>query len=195
MLWISLLLGIIVAILLFWIYYSGGGTTKAREYKKRVEELEEENRLLKETNETLRSGMESNTESSMKIVGRVNQLVRNLVRVKDALKGSDKARDLIEEEYGIEIGPRLVREIFSREKSIHIIMKRKIANEVFLGEIGRDILRGIDEGKGTKKAFVEAGIPIRVGNERLKILKEVGYLDRKLNLTEWGSEVLEHSDI
>ncbi len=180
--------------LIIWIYYSGGGTLKARELKEEVEKLEEENRLLKETNDTLRSGLDSNTESSMRLIGRVNMLVKNLVRVKEALKGSNRAREFIEAEYENEIGPQLIREIFSEEENIHILMKRKLANEIFVGDIGRDILNAINEGKGTKEAFVEAGVPIKVGNERLKVLKEAGYLDNKLNLTEWGGEALEKTD-
>ncbi len=181
----------IIVILLFWIYQSGGIISETKELRKRVEELEEENKELEETNEALRASIESSSESSDRIIQRITKMTEKLFRVKEALRGSDKAKQNLEEEFDSKIGPDLIRDIFATDELINFELKRRLADKVFVGDIGKDILRGVDEGIGLNDATVEAGVPLRIGREKAKILKKTGYLDKKLNLTRIGREVLE----
>lgn len=189
--WISLILLIVIALLILWIYYSGGGTLRTKELKDEIEELKEEKQALKETNKALRSGLSSASEKLSRPVGKAIGLVQKLVRVKEALRGSKSAEEAIKDKHDKEIGPSLVQNILSEESGISSPLKRRLAHEVLVGDIGRDLLQGLDEGKSLSDAAADAGVSLRVGRKRVRVLKETGYLDNRLNLTDWGAEVLE----
>lgn len=158
---------------------------------KRIEKLKEKNKDLRETNRALRSGLSSTGESISHSVRKMNRLAEKLVRVKEALRGSTAAREMIEEEFDEDIGPKLIRDILATEEGVDIQLKRRLAHNILAGDIGRDIMRKLEKGMGLERAIEDSGVPLRVGKERVRILKEIGYLDNRLNLTEWGSEVLE----
>lgn len=182
---------VVIVLLILWIYYSGGGTLRTRKLKKRIEELKGKNKALKETNEALRSGLSSSSERYARPVNRISQLIEELVRVKEYIMGSKTAKKLLEDKYGDETGQELVRKILSSVKNVSSPLKRRLAHEILVGDIGRDILKSLEEGKSVSDASAEAGVPVRVGKERIRLLKETGYLDSRLNLTDWGGEVLE----
>lgn len=191
-LWIvSIILLIVIALMILWIYYSGGGTLRTKELKDEIEGLEEENQALRETNSALRSALSSTSEELTRPVGKASGLVKELVRVKEALKGSKSAEAAIKDEHDKEISPDLVQDILSEESGISSPLKRRLAHEVLVGDIGKDLLQGLDEGKSLSNAAADAGVSPRVGRERVRLLKETGYLDNRLNLTDWGAEVLE----
>lgn len=182
----------VIVLLLLWIYYSGGGTPRTRKLTARVKELESENEALKETNRALRSGLSSTDEGVSRPVAKMNRLAEKLVRVKDAMRGSRSANKLLEQEFDFEeIGPSLIQDILSTEEGISVRLKRRLAHGIFVGDIGREIMFKLDEGVGLNDAIVKAGVPLRVGKERVRILKEIGYLNNRLNLTDWGIEALE----
>ncbi len=193
MLWIgfSMALLAIVILLLIWIYYSGGGTLRTKELTERIQKLKEEKQDLKETNEVLRSSLDSSGKGVSQPVSKATQLVEELVSVREALKDSESAKRSIEEKYEGEIGPDLVKEILSSKKAVSTPLKRRLAHEILVGSIGRDILKGLDKGEGLEEATADAGVPLKVGRERARLLKKTGYLDNKLNLTDWGSEAIE----
>ncbi len=189
--WLSIALLVVIILLLVWIYYSGGGTPRTRELTQKIQELEEENESLRETNETLRGGLDSTAEKFSHSVSKVNDLVEELVRVRDALNGSKKAKEMLKEDYGEEAGRNLVKKILSSEETINSPLKRRIAHEIFVGDIGREILKGLRGGRSLNNIVADAGVPLKIGKSRLRLLEETGYVNSKLNLTDWGAEALE----
>ncbi|KXA93465.1 hypothetical protein AKJ64_00490 [candidate division MSBL1 archaeon SCGC-AAA259E17] len=181
----------VIALLVFWIYYSGGGTFRTRKLTSQIERLKEENQFLRDTNETLRSNLGPTSGRFTRPVARAARLAEELVKVKEALRGSESAKSSLEKEYGQEVSQELVQEILASEKNIGSPLKRRLAHEILVGSIGRDILKGLNDGKSLEDSIVDSGVPLRIGRERTRLLKETGYLDNKLNLTDWGSEVLE----
>ncbi|KXA90208.1 hypothetical protein AKJ57_04360 [candidate division MSBL1 archaeon SCGC-AAA259A05] len=188
---IKAILIVVIGLLIFWIYYSGGGTFRTRKLTNRIEKLKKENQSLRETNATLRSNLGSTSGRFTRPVARAAQLAEELVKVKEALRGSRSAKQSLEKEYNKEIDQQLVQEILASEENIGAPFKRRLAHEIFVGCVGRDILKGLREGKSLEDSIVDSGVPLKIGKERTRLLKETGYLDNKLNLTDWGSEVLE----
>lgn len=158
---------------------------------KKIRGLKEENENLRQTNETLRFGLDSTTEKFSSPISKASSLVEELIRVRDAVDGSKTANDILESRYDEEIGPSLIQEILTSEETISSPLKRRIAHEIFVGDTGRDILKGLRDGRSLNDAIVDAGVPIQVGKRRVSLLKEIGYLNSRLNLTDWGSEALE----
>ena len=185
--------GILIAViilLIVWIYFSGGGTLEARDLSKKIEELEEQNKTLRETNQALRSGYEYSSEKASRSLERLESLIFDLIRVKEALKGSKSAEKAIEENYGKEISQELVRDIMASVPGVDSLLKEMTVHRILVGSIGKDILKGLNSGKGLDEAIIDAGVPLRIGRERVRLLKETGYLDSRLNLTNWGFEAM-----
>lgn len=174
-----------------WIYLGRGRDLEKKETTERIEELKEEKQSLEETNETLRSGLSSASDRMSRPLDRLTKLAEDIVRVREAALGSKSAKKLIEEEYEEELGPQLVKEILNSVENVSPPMRRRLAHEIFVGDIGRAIMKSLKRGDSLNDAAVDAGVPVRVVKERVRLLKETGYLDRKMNLTDWGSEVIE----
>lgn len=181
----------IIALLILWIYFSGGGTLRTRRLTSEIKELKEENRDLRRTNRALRSSLSSSSERLSRPVAKASRLVEKLVRVKEALRGSKSATEALEDQFKGKVEPGLIQEILSSERDVSVPLKRRLAHGVLVGNIGRDILKGLNEGNSLEDSVAYAGVPLRVGKERVRLLKETGYLDNKLNLTDRGSEALE----
>lgn len=188
--WIEAFLIAVIALLLFWIYYSRGGTFKSLELKNRVEELEKENEDLRGANRGLRQSFSEASERLSRPVEKACRLTERLVKVRDAVKGSSSVGEDIEEEFGAEMGPELVRKILASEEGIGIPLKKRLVQEILVGEIGRQILKGLRQEETVEDISADIGVPLRVCRERVRILKETGFLDNKLNLTKWGEETL-----
>ncbi len=189
--WIKISLAIIILILVIWIYIIGGWSLDTRDLAGKINRLENENQALKETNEALRSGLSSSNDRISRPLTRVSRLAEDLVRVREAVLGSKSAKEIIENKFSEDLGPSLVKEIMSSIENISPPTKRRLAHEVFVGDIGRDIMKSLKRGDSLSDAAVDAGVPLRVAKERVRLLKETGYLDSKMNLTDWGSEVVE----
>lgn len=180
----------IIVILVVWIYFSGGGTLKTRKLKKKIEDLEEQNRILEETNQGLRSGYENSSEKVSRSLERLESLIFDLVRVKEALKGSKSAEETIEEKYGKEISQELIKDIMASVSGVDSLLKEMTVHRILVGSIGKDILKGLDSGKGLDEAIMDSGVPLRIGRERVRLMKDTGYLDSRLNPTTWGYEAM-----
>ncbi len=189
--WIEVILVLIILALVIWIYLIGGWSLERKDIADEMRELEKENEALKETNEALRSGLSSSSDRISRPLSRVIRLSEDLIRVKEAGLGSKTSRKIIEDKYDGELGPQLVKEILSSVENVSSPMKRRLAHEIFVGDIGRDIMKSLKKGDSLSDAAVDAGVPLRVAKERVRLLKETGYLDSKMNLTDWGSEVIE----
>lgn len=195
MLWIgvSAILMTIIILLLIWIYYSGGGTVRTLKLTKKIKELKRKNQDIAKTNEILRSSRDSSGKGISQPVLKASNLIEDLISVREALRGSETAKETIKKRYEEEIGPELIRAILSSKKEIGTPVKRRLAHEVLVGNIGRDIMKEFDRGESIEDASAKAGVPLKVGKEKVRLLKKTGYLDNKLNLTDWGREVLELS--
>lgn len=164
---------------------------RTRELTTKIEKLEEEKDRLKETNEALRSGYGYSSKKVSRSLDKIGSMVGDLVCVKEALKGSKTAKNIIENKYGIEISKKLVKNILSSDRTVNLDLRRRIAHEVLAGSVGKDILKGLYRGKNLDDAISDAGVPLRIGRERVRLLEETGYLDSHLNLTNWGRQVIE----
>ncbi len=182
---------IVILALLLWIYLIDGWNLDRRDFAGRIEELEKDNQSLKETNEALRSGLSSSSDRISRPLNRLVRLAEDLIRVREAGLGSKTAKKIIEDKYDAELGPQLVKEILSSIDNVSPPKRRRLAHEIFVGDIGKDIMKSLKKGDSLNNAAVDAGVPVRVAKARARLLKETGYLDNKMNLTDWGVEVIE----
>lgn len=180
----------IICLLLAWINYSGGGTTHTLELKREKEKLQEKIEDLKGTNEALRSSIESGNKGVSAQMDEVCELVGNLECIKDALLGAEPAEKKLKEEYDEEPSPELVHNILDSKPLINSSLKRKLADEVLVGNLGRGILKNLDKDKPIAEAFADVGVPLREGRQEIKVLQTTGYLDNELNLTVHGRRAL-----
>jgi len=187
---VEITLVIIILALLVWIFYIGGWDISRRDLVGRIHELEDKVQDLNETNETLRASIDSTVDRTSRPLERILKVAEDLILVRDAGLGSNSAEGEIKEKYSAEPSPKVVRDIFSSIDTINPPMKRRLAHEIFVGDIGRVILRCLDNGESLSEASSEAGVPLRTIKQRVRLLKTTGYLDRQMNLTDWGTEVV-----
>ncbi|KXB02591.1 hypothetical protein AKJ45_02425 [candidate division MSBL1 archaeon SCGC-AAA261F19] len=180
----------IICLLLAWINYSGGGTTRTLELKREKEKLREKIEDLKGTNEALRSNIESANKGVSAQMDELCKLVGDLECIKDALLGAESAEKKLKEKYGEGPSPELVHNILDSKPLINSSLKRKLADEVLVRTLGREILKNLDEGKSIAEASANVGVPLREGRQEIKSLQTTGYLDNELNLTVHGRRAL-----
>ena len=189
-LWIEISLVIIILILGIWISYIRGWDVSRRDLVERIHELEDRVQNLNETNETLRANIDSTLDRTTRPLERILDVTEDLILVREAGLGSKSAKDKIKEKYDSEPSPKVIREILSSIDTVNSPMKRKLAHEIIVGDIGRDILECLDNGESLSVASSEAGVPLRIVKQRVRLLKTTGYLDRQMNLSDWGTEVV-----
>lgn len=189
-LWIEISLVIIILILVLWITYIRGWDVSRRDLVERIHELEDRVQNLNETNETLRANIDSTLDRTTRPLERILDVTEDLILVREAGLGSNSAKDKIKEKYDAEPSPKVIREILSSIDTVNSPMKRKLAHEIIVGDIGRDILECLDNGESLSVASSEAGVPLRIVKQRVRLLKTTGYLDRQMNLSDWGTEVV-----
>lgn len=189
-LWIEITLAVIILALLSWIYYIKGWNTDRRDLIEEKRELEDRILSLEQTNETLRESLSSTADRTSRPLKRILSVAQDLIKVRDAGLGSRKARVFIEDKYDTKLSPVLIKKVLSSIDNVNPPLKRRLAHEILVGDIGRYILKSINEGKSLNRAAEKSGVPLRVVKQRARLLKETGYLDNKLNLTELGNEAL-----
>ena len=187
---IEIVLIAVIIVLLLWIILTSGGSLQTKDLREKIERLEKKNQALNETNEMLRSEKSLTSEGLYRPVIRLENLVNDFEHVKEAFKGSRSAKQIINAKYNEEIGPDLIKKILQSEEMVDETLKRRTAHEVLIGDIGKDILEGLNENRSLEDSVADAGVPLSVGRERLRILKELGYVDYKLNLRPRGREAL-----
>lgn len=187
---IEVVLIIIIVLLLAWIYYSGGGTTRTLRLSRENKDLREEVASLRKANEAIRSGIEYTHEELSAHTMEACKLVEDLERLKDALVGTMSAEETLKEKFDEGPSPELVRLILDSKPEIDSSLKRRLADEVLVGDLGREILRDLDMGKSIADASTNAGVPLQKGRRKIRALQITGYLDSKLNLTEYGRKAL-----
>lgn len=186
---LTIVLVIIIIILLVWIFL-GTKTTHilklARKNKKLREEIEE----LRGINRTLRSGIGSTREEISGQVEDACEIAENLQRLKEALLGNKSAKEALRKDFNEEPGPELVRHILEAKPQIRSRLKRRLSSGVLAGDLGIDVLRGLNEGKSIADVAADAGVPIHAVRSRITLLQTTGYIDNRLGLTELGRKAI-----
>jgi hypothetical protein len=70
-------------------------------------------------------------------------------------------------------------------------VKRRLADEILVGEAGRTIMKSLDRGASIDRAASAAGMPLIVAKGQIRRLQILGYLDSRLKPTELGRRALE----
>ncbi len=187
---IEVSLVIIIVILILWISYIRGWDVSRRDLVERIHELEDRVQDLSETNETLRASIDSTIDRTSRPLERILDVTEDLILVREAGLGSNSAKDKIKEKYESEPSPKVIKEILSSIDTVNPPMKRRLAHEIIVGDIGRVILECLDNDESLSVASSEAGVPLRIVKQRVRLLKTTGYLDRQMNLSDWGTEVV-----
>jgi hypothetical protein len=181
---------IIILLLLGMILFSGGGIARRRELLREVNSLRDEVKRLQDANEALRGRLGIGAEARVRHFGDLFELVRDLEGLRCAIAGSSACRQVLTQKYGAALGPELLKRILVARPSIDSAAKRKLADELLVGEVGRSILRSLNAGALLEKAASDAGVPVVVARGQVKRLQILGYLDTRLKLTDRGREAL-----
>ncbi len=187
---VEVLLVLIILVLLALLLFSGGGVFRVRRLSAEVNSMSEEVRRLQEANDALRGSLDTRRGERWKSIAEVVELARDLETLRSAVAGSTVCQKSIVEKYGTEPSQELVRRILAARPRVESVTKRKIAHELLVGEVGREMLRAFRAGRSVGQASADAGIPVVVGKGQVKRLQVLGYLNDRLGLTELGSEAL-----
>lgn len=186
---LTVALVIIIIILLVWIFFRTG-TVRTLKFMRRNKKLQEEIEELRKVNRTLRSGIASAGEGVSGQVEDVCEIAENLQRLKEAFLGSKSAKETLKEDFDEELGPRLVRYILEAKPGIGSRLKRHLSTGVLVGDLGIDVLKGINEGESIANIAADAGVPIHAVRSKITLLQTAGYIDNRLDLTELGRKAI-----
>ena len=184
------LLVLIILALLAILLFSGGGVFRARRLSAEVDTTREELRHMQAANEALRGSLDTRRDERARSLAEVVELARDLETLRSAVAGSTVCQKTIVKKYGTEPSPELVSRILAARSRVESVTKRRIAHELLVGEVGREMLRAFRVGRSVGQASADAGIPLVVGRGQVKRLQILGYLDDRLELTELGREAL-----
>ncbi len=188
--WVLAFLVFIILLLLGIILFSGGSVTRRRELLKEISSLRKETQRLQDANEALRGSLVIEAKKRGGRFGDLFELVRDLEGLRCAIAGSSACQRVLTQKYGVDPGPELLERILARRPGMDSIAKRKLADELLVGEIGRSILRSLNAGALLEKAASDAGVPMVVARRQVTRLQILGYLDAHLKLTDRGREAL-----
>lgn len=188
--WMEALLVIIILILLAWSLFSGGGAFKVRRLSADVKGLQGELARIRAVNDALRASLDGKESQRVKSLGDMCELARDFECLRSAIAGSSPCQKILSSKYGAQPSPELVDRILTSKPGVDLAMKRRLANELLVGEVGRDLLHGLAEGKSIEQTAGDADIPVVVARGQIKRLQVLGYLDDRLELTERGREAL-----
>jgi len=181
---------LIIFILLAVMLFTGGGAFKARQLSAQIARMSEEIERLNNVNASLRGGIESVDEKRAKDFADVCSLVHELENVETALSGSSSLRRKLAEKYGVEVSLQLIDRIFERSARIDAGTKERLADEIFVGETGKAILKSLDSGASMERVAIDAGIPPTVARSQIVAMQTLGYIDERLKPTEKGRRAL-----
>lgn len=187
---IEVVLVIIILMLLGVILFSGGGVVWKRRLLREIDDLCGERRKLLEANEALRKSTEMEPEVRAKRFKDMLNFIRELESLRCAVAGMSTPQKEFIKKYEVQLGPELLERIFASWPSIDPAAKRKLANELLVGEAGRAIMRGLSAGASMEKAAGDAGMPVMVARMQITRLQTLGYLDARMQPTDLGREAL-----
>ncbi len=188
--WVTALLVVIILLLLGIILFSGGGIIRRRRLLREIGYLRSEMRRLQDANEALRGSVGVGTKERTERFGNLFELVKDLEYLRCAIGGSSACQRVLSQKYDVKPGSELLERILAAQPGMDPIAKRKFADELLVGEVGRSILRSLEGGARLEKAASDAGVPVSVSRAHVTILQTLGYLDTHLKLTDRGREAL-----
>jgi len=188
--WIEIFLVAIILLLLGWILYSGGGL-RQRKLQQEIASQREELRVLREANESLRNALGISEEGKLRRYQEIFQFVRDLESLRGAIAGSTISQKVLHSKYGEVDGAELLARIMDARPNIDPAVKRRLADEILVGEAGRTIMKSLDKGASIDRAASAAGMPLIVAKGQIRRLQILGYLDSRLKPTQLGLKALE----
>ena len=188
--WVEAILVVIILLLLGIILFSGGGIARRRVLSRQVDSLHKEMQRLENANEALRSSMGVGSGTRVKRFTDLFELVRDLEALRCAIAGSSTCKQVLTQKYGMGPGPELLKRILGARLWMDSAVKRRLADELLVGEIGRNILISLDAGAPLDRAASNAGVPVAVARGQIRRLQVLGYLDNRVALTDRGREAL-----
>jgi hypothetical protein len=188
--WLTvLLLAIIVALVLWIIFFSSGGAYKQQKLQREIGVLREELQRTQEINDALRRSLGAGPGTRLKQYGELAEFVRDLESLRCAIAGSKICQDMLFKKYNMAPGTELLQRILARP-GVDSVVKGRLADELLVGEIGRAIMKSLDSGGTVERAAADAGVPLVVAKGQITRLQVLGYLDSRLKLTERGRYAL-----
>jgi hypothetical protein len=159
----------------------------ARRLSSRKRELEEEVRALSEMNEMLSENL---SRKVGKTEGVLAEFVRDLERLRTAIAGSGVCERILKKKYRMEVGVGMLRRIFEAYPSIGLLTKQQLADEILVGELGRQIMKELEGGANVEEVSGAVEAPLAVVKGQIRRLQLLGYLDGTLKPTPTGKRIL-----
>lgn len=188
--WIEVFLIAVILVLFGWIIY-GGGSSRRGKLHQEIISLREELRVLREANESLRSSLGISEEGKLRRHQEIFQFIRDLESLRGAIAGSTISQKVLNSKYGGGTPKELLAKIMDARPGIDAAVKRRIADEMLVGEAGRTIMRSLDAGATIDRAASTAGMPLIVAKGQIRRLQSLEYIDSRLKPTESGRKALE----
>ncbi len=189
--WIEIFLIAVILIMFGWIIYNGPGISRKNRLKQEVIAQRDELRVLRDANESLRNSLGISEEGKLRRHQEIFQFVRDLESLRGAIAGSTISQKVLNSKYGSGTGPELFEKIMGARPGIDAAVKRRLADEVLVGEAGRTIMKSLDTGASIDRAASNAGMPLIVAKGQIRRLQTLGYLDQRLKPTETGRKAID----
>lgn len=188
---IGIALVIVILIFIAWMSLSSSGVLKARKLRAEVNQLRDEVERLRAANEALRRNLELGADERIKLYNDFYELVKDLERVKSAVIGWGTAHKDFYNRYGVQVGPALVDRILEEKAGIDDLTKKRLAHEVLVGGVGKEILKRISPTTPLESIADELGLPLVAIKSYVRHLNVLGYIDNNLKITDRGRRALE----
>ncbi len=186
---IVLLVGVIIALMVWMLFFGGAGVSRQRKLQREVNTLREELQRTHEANEALRGNLGVGGEARIRRHGDLFEFVRDLESLRCAIAGSKTCQSIISKKYDMKPGPKLLERILARP-GVDPVVKERLTDELLVGEVGRSLLKSLDNGDPVDNAAANAGVPVVVARGQVTRLQILGYLDARLKLTDQGRDAL-----
>jgi hypothetical protein len=187
---VEVILVAVIVVLLALLLFSAGSILWVRRFAAEVNEMRAQVGRTQVANEALRNNLSAMVGERSKSFSDAVELVRDLETLRSAIAGSSECQKLLAAKYGGAASPELVDRILASKPKIDRETKRRLAHELLVGEVGREMLRGFRDKKSIEQASAGAGVPVAVGKSQIRRLQVLGYLNERLELTERGQEAL-----
>jgi len=188
--WIEIFLVAVILVLFGWILYGGGASRRGKLHQELISQREEI-RVLREANESLRSSLGISEEGKLRRHQEIFQFIRDLESLRGAIAGSTISQKVLNSKYSGGSPKELLAKIMDARPGIDAAVRRRLADEMLVGEAGRTIMRSLDAGATIDRAASTAGMPLIVAKGQIRRLQSLEYLDSRLKPTEAGRKASE----
>ncbi len=188
--WVEIFLVAVILVLFGWIIYGSAGSRRGKLHQEIISQREEL-RVLREANESLRSTLGISEEGKLRRHQEIFQFVRDLESLRGAIAGSTISQKVLNSKYGGGTPLEILAKVTDARPGIDAAVKRRLADEILVGEAGRTIMRSLDAGATIDRAASNAGMPLIVAKGQIRRLQTLEYLDSRLKPTEVGRKALD----